>query len=122
MNCLFLFICVFLSSIRTRTYCSDVLKDMARSWDEPWKHVVEDVGDIDEHLNKLAQDHPYVIETIQDNFILKPHLDTVQMNQNMWTRGDFPVSSSTFVFKVFYLSERSLCLKKLSISSNSECF
>ena len=96
MHCLFLFICIFLSSIRTRTYCADVLKDMAKSWEEPWKHVVEDVGDIDEHLNKFAQDHPYVIETIQDNFILKPHLDTVQMNQNMWTRVDFPVSASTF--------------------------
>ena len=75
---------------------------MAKSWEEPWKHVVEDVGDIDEHLNKFAQDHPYVIETIQDNFILKPHLDTVQMSHNMWTRVDFPVSASTFFSKVIF--------------------
>ena len=49
---------------------------------------------IDEHLNKLPQDHPYVIETIEDNFILKPDLDRVQMNKNMWTKVDNPVSAS----------------------------
>ena len=77
---LLFFICVFLSSNTRGIYCSDILKDLAGSWEEPWKHVVEDVGNIDEHLNKLPQDHPYVIETIQDNFILKPDLDRVQMN------------------------------------------
>ena len=82
----FFFICVFLSSNTRGIYCSDILKDLAGSWEEPWKHVVEDVGNIDEHLNKLPQDHPYFIETIEDNFILKPYLDRVQMNKNMWTR------------------------------------
>ena len=91
MHCLF-FICVFLSSKPKGIYGTDILKDMAGSWEEPWKHVVEDVGNIDEHLNKLPQDHPYIIETIQDNFILKPHLDTVRMNKR--TNVDNPVSAA----------------------------
>ena len=91
---LLFFICVFLSSNTRGIYCSDILKDLAGSWEEPWKHVVEDVGNTDEHLNKLPQDHPYVIETIEDNFILKPYLDRVQMNKNMWTKVDNPVSAS----------------------------
>ena len=91
---LLFFICVSLSSNTRGIYGTDILKDLAGSWEEPWKHVVEDVGNTDEHLNKLPQDHPYVIETIQDNFILKPDLDRVQMNKNMWTKVDNPVSAS----------------------------
>ena len=35
--------------------------------------VVESDNDIDESLNKLPQDHPQIIEVLQDYFISKPN-------------------------------------------------
>ena len=88
---------MLLPQIGKQPHPTDIVKDITRSWNEPWKYEVEDIGNIDEYLNKLPQDHAYVIETVQENFSFKLQQNKHHMKKNI--TNVYPVSSLMLLYR-----------------------
>ena len=56
--------------------------------------VVEELGKIEECLNGLPQDHPSVIETIQDYYLKKPNKGLKNTRVNDWGMSLHSVSTA----------------------------